>query len=264
MSVLTELNALIKALQDEVADLEKRRIEVSASFVKLEARQKFLSDAVATLEKDYINGKAVTDAKLAKLKVDQDKEIELINLNVSEAQSKLTEVNTAIKRAESQLAIQEESARTTLNTLLAEEKVRTTELTQLDITIANYEADVTQLEESKRHLVAKIDELQATAQAKEQESSSQLVQLGTDIAESTAKKRKIVAELDDKYDELESLKSELATANKLIASANQRELDTKEYEKRAIKALEAREEAILNKESELAITTRRRGILNNL
>lgn len=264
MDVLVELKALTDALTNEVTDLEKRRTEVSTSFVKLKARQKFLTDAVTTLEKDYADGKAVADANLANLKVNQDKEIELINSKVGEAQSKLAEVNTAIKRAESQLDMQKESAQTTLNTLVAEQKVRTTELTQLDTTIANYEADVTALEESKRHLVAKIDELQAAARAKEQESSSQLARLDADIAESTAKKRKIVAELDDKYDELESLKSELVAANELIASANQRELDAKEYEKRAIKALEAREEAILNKESELAVTTRRRGILDNL
>lgn len=264
MSVLVELKALVEALEAEVADLDKRRAEVSASFVKLNARKTFLEESIAKLEEEYAGGKATIDANIANHVAATELKKAEVTHSLEQLQKTIADTQLKIQLLEADYEAKASRYTRKLEELRREAETKDAELIATTTDVADSKNELEMLQTTSNTLKADIADLELQLENKKKVIASDSIQLEADIAALTDKRKAVVASLDDKYEELDALNDKLNAAKQIIVEASTREAKSKEYEKRAIKALQAREEAILNKESELAVTTRRRGILNNL
>ncbi len=263
MDAQQKLSQLFAELENESTALAKKKADLTGEVTTLTAKQQFLTGSIADLGKERENSSAKhtqavqkrytelkeLDQVITGLKTDIGKlgerkkvaEAELQGVQVShEKQIKILDEQIKIKQDHSELNKQIEDKHNLINTL--------------DSQISDH-----------KQILNKLDE---DLEFETSESKKALGKLSTKIDEAEKNYQLAVGKLDDKLDELEDLGQKITEAEAIIAEAVIKRKEFNAYEQKAIKALEARESALVQGEKQLqtqVVTSKRRyGVLDKI
>lgn len=250
---MPDLQAAFDEFKSEVAGLEKQKTGLIQDLVVLTSRKGFLEKSIKEL------GIA---KNLAKSKYD-DK----INALIEDLEA--VEIALDERKIDLKLALDKiDDAKTELKTL--EDRIAD-ETTKLDKQLKAKKNEITEAEKLKTMAIAesgaiskqtiaergKLDKITARVKEAQAEADSEIAEIGKSVVTVQAKLKELNDKIDDKAKQYEDLTDDITAERAKLSAITKKHNDFLEYEKRAKKALEARESSLLQGERNLAEAKRR-------
>ncbi len=241
--------ARAEELDKDITALEARRTEAERMCVTLTARQQFLQGSLDSLKEAVTELEDQRNETVAQYKAEES----LLNRQKETLKTEMTGLEATIKKMEdgkAKLEAEHLAATTIRNKELEELKAEATTLSNkkhdLDAETEQAESKLQQL----RGDVADAEGTLAAYKAKENDAAELFA-----LEQASAQKAldKLAKETKAARLELEGVINTLDDSRIAIAEAEKKHAAFEEYEKRANKALESRERAIIERENELAI-----------
>lgn len=250
---MPNLQAALDEFKSEVALLEKTKTGLIQDNIGLESKKTFLTGAVRDLE---------IAKNLAKKKYDKTinalvEDLEAVETAIDERKIDLKLALDKIDNAKSELKIQEDK-----NSAKIIESARQLQLKKGEIT-ATESLKKKALEElvatTKQVKVeqAKLGDVAGKLKTTKDEAESEITQISQRVVEAHNQLKKIKDKIDKKALQYTDLEEATALMQIKLTDMTKQHNDFLEYEKRAKKALEARESALLQGERNLAVAKRR-------
>lgn len=260
---LKQFSDLFTELQTEVDVLQKQKTDISKELVTKEARLAYLNGAIVQTEKTLDQAKKKQQTAIAELEQ-----------NVQDLKTERAQADKAIVEAKLELEVVTSEAQAVTENSEAEAKRLETIITDKQQQVAVLEVQISKAKESLEKIRKEITEskgvltvLDDEIAAKQTESDAKMAELNTMVAEVVTLHRDAVAKLDEKQDELEAITEKVDQLQVKHDSLAKKITDFADYESRAKKALQAREQALIEGEANLADARRRArssGILDNI
>jgi chromosome segregation ATPase len=261
---LRKFSELFTELENQVVSLSKREAELQQSARTLEAREGFLNGSITELQaklqqarEQIAEAEAEKQRMLDTLQAEYDRlkvEVTALDSKRQRMQSTLDTMQQAADQAAGEHQTVLQAKRDEIQAADAELASRQTDIAEADKLIANKQAAISHIEAAEADKQAELDSFTAECEKQATDERIKLQAIRKDI---------IMAqdEYADIYDKLQGKQAEYDASDKKHA-------EYLEYEQRANKALEAREQSLLQKEAELdqkLLRVNRRGaVLDNL
>ena len=263
MDAPQKFNELFAELENEVVELDKKKTALDGAIMTLQARETYLKGSVADLNKQ------AKEAQKGQIEAEQTRQEELDALDdtIFQVKEHIKGLENDKKIAKAELDSLKVSCEKQLKEL-DEQIIAKKDQSELDKQIEdkhslinNLEAQISETKEALNSLVEDIE-------AKTVEHDNALKELATQANEFDKEYQLAVSRLEDKTEELDNIEEKLKDAQSQLTEAERKDREFKDYEKKAIAALETRESALLQGEKQLDIqivTSRRRhGVLDKV
>lgn len=256
MNTLDELTKLLADLEIHVTELGRKDSQLAIEVGSKESRRTFLIKAIKELEEKQTG---LLDKQAATAKSAKDAQ--------TEADRKLTDTKNEILRAEQQREQRIKILDDRLSGLKAE-------LVKIDKQIADERQIIDDLKQVKSDLLSEVERLNklvATKKAEIQQeiieaqakADREIIRIDEEVEQANQELIEINRHIASKTDEHNNLVEENKKIADKVKAGQQRLDDFKEHEKRAKKALSARESALDEGEAQLATKRRRSSVLDN-
>lgn len=264
MAGLQKFNDLLKELQDETTALFKKRDELAAECHTLEAKKAFTNDSILELKQQL---QVVKDQRAEAL-VEKQRMIDTLSKEYDRLKADMTILENKQLRMQSTLDTMKEAADQAViehDSVLREKGNR--------IAAAETELHIKQdqIDDTDKLIAAKqgiLSDLQTITDQKQSELDSLVVETKTAVRNEQVILQSIRADIVRVQDEFADVYDKLQSKQQEYAEADKKHSDYLEYEQRANKALEAREQSLLEKEASLEAQSvriqRRGGILDKI
>ena len=263
MAALLKFNELFTELENEVATLDKKKVELNTSVTTLQARETYLKGSLAELDKQSRN----TQKKQAEAEQLRQEELDALDDTIAEVKGYIKELEN-----DKSIVIAELDSMKVLRGKVIKELDEQIKLkkdqSELDKQIDDKHDLVNKLESQISEHKEAINKLGEDIEAKTVEHNKALQELATEANMADNDYQSAVTRLEDKSEELDGIEEKIKIARSELNEVEGKDREFREYEKKAVAALEAREAALLQSEKQLdiqIITSRRRhGVLDKV
>lgn len=258
---MPDLQAAFDELKSEVAGLEKQKTNLVQDIIGLESKKTFLKRAVVELEVSRNLAKTKYDNKINTLTEDLD----AVEGSIDEHKIDLKLLLGKIEIAKSELkALQEKTASEVIE-LAKQLNAKKGEIIEVE---SMKDKALEELNGVAKQIVAERDKLDKLGDLVKQatvDSDSEIALMNQNVIATKAKLKQINKKIDAKVEQYDDLVEAVAKEQTKLEGLAKQQSDFLEYEKRVKKALKAREGALLEGETTLAIAKRRTGsVLDNV
>lgn len=259
---MAELQAALEQFKSEVATLKKQKTHLTQDITVLSSKKTFLEGAIKKLEVAKNLAKKKYDAKINDLIED----LEAIELAIDERKIDLKLLLDKIEIAKSDLQGLQNRATAETTELAKQLRLKKGEITEAEKAYNKILKQSDDVSEKIAAELVKLDSIRSKVKQTQEDADSEISLIGQNIIIAKDKLNKFNDKIDDKakqYDDLTDAITEQMAKNKELLKQHDEFL---EYEKRAKKALQARESALLEGERNLADAKRRNrsSVLDNV
>lgn len=250
---LQKFDELVTDLRDDVRGLEKRQTDLTQSNVTLEARHEFLNGEITKLDEqlansknthaDYLAGVEKDRIKSEKRLRDAEKAGARISADYFKKNQELTNEKGQLESEQIAITKQIQAGEKEIQEFVIQKEVLEGEISELDEIISRKKEEIAKLSDSVPEQRRIADEA--------------IVEINKEVEQAQKKLPDIHEKIDKATIELDEIEDRVV-ASEITLDEHEKEYTAfKDYETRANKALQAREEALLKGEDELAVTKRR-------
>lgn len=254
---------LQKALDEarvEVEDLDKRRAGLTQDITSLTSKRRFLTATVGDLKRS--NAEAQKEHSTA-LKRYED-ELSIVRNDIAEARKELKMLTGRIEVAQSEMETLRKNIEEEITKLDKQLQDKKNEIAEAEKLKQLRLEEVEEVAERIREERGKLTDFTEQVRKADTETASKIAAIQATIKPAEAVITAINRKIDKKAEQHKDLETQIAIKLSELAETSKKHEDYLKYEKRADMALKARESALLEGESRLAIDKRRRGVLDNL
>lgn len=257
---LQRFSDLFTDLEDTVVALDKKKADLTGAITTLEAKEGFLKQSVKELS-DQVQKATDTQAQAVQKRHIELKELDQVIQGVKKEIKRLREVQVTTETAFQDVQKSHERE-------IAEHEEQLSNkrgiLKDIDITITEHEAVVTGLQTDVKTLKNQIEQLNVDLGNRESEVKAEIDQFIAKKNKAHKDYQLIVNSLDDKQSELEELLGKIDAAKTTLTEIDKKQADFEISKQTAIKALESREEALIEAENRFELSRRRPGIVDKI
>jgi chromosome segregation ATPase len=259
-----KFSELFDELKATVASLEKRESELKGSNTLLEARHKFLTEELEKL--DLKKQGLLKDIKeLTKQLSDKQGDIDALDLNMEkQAEQSKAEHDEAVSKLQTEVDDKQnelDSINSDISGRLKTAKDLTTAKEQLETAIKAVEGKLSDKRINLKDIELEVEDARAKADA-------DIINYESEVEASLSELKKVKSLIDEANDDLEFIKEQVATFEERKKAAYKQHVGFIEYESKARKVLNAKEESLIERENNLdmavARAKRQNGILDKI
>lgn len=259
---MAELQAALDEFKSEVEGLEKKRTGLCQDIIGLESKKSFLKVAVSKFEVAKNLAKKKYDAKINALIED----LEAIELAIDERKIDLKLLLDKIEIAKSDLQELQNKATAETTELDKQLRLKKGEITEAEKAKIKLSDIISKLDKQITDKRKKVEDITSVVNQAQVDADSEIAIIGQNIVIARGELKELNDKIDDKAKQFDDVANAVTNEKTILEAITKQQSDFIEYEKRAKKALEARESALLEGERNLADAKRRNrsSVLDNV